>query len=265
MLGTHINFYYYSGTGNTLLVVKEMIKTFSTKGIQVKLYKIEDTDPKKIDISTPFGIAFPVAFQSTLPFVWNFLKALPRAEKTPVFMVDTMMAFSGAIVGPLKKVLIEKGYNCIGACEIVMPNNWLPKQINEEENEKKINNGLRKAREYTENLIEGNTSWGRIPFLSKGFYNICCNDFVMNRIALAEGRKITVDKDKCIKCGLCSKLCPVNNIDMKEYPEWHDSCELCMRCLSFCPVNAVIIPGKKFKQYRAVKAKEFTNKTLGEN
>jgi flavodoxin len=199
MLGRHINFYYYSGTGNTLLVVKEMIKTFSAKGIQVTFYKIEDTDPKKIDTATPFGIAFPVAFQSTLPFVWNFLKALPRAEQTPVFMVDTMMAFSGAIVGPLKKVLTEKGYNCIGACEIVMPNNWLPKQIKEEENGKKINSGLRKAREYAENLVEGNTSWGRIPFLSKGFYNICCNDFVMNRIALAEGRKITVDKEKCVK------------------------------------------------------------------
>ena len=87
----------------------------------------------------------------------------------------------------------------------------------------------------------------------------------MQRINLAEGRKIAVEKDKCIKCGLCSKLCPVNNIDMKEYPEWHNSCELCMRCLSFCPVNAVIIPGKNFKQYRAVKAKEFTNKTLGVN
>lgn len=80
---------------------------------------------------------------------WVIFVVFPRTEKTPVFMVDTMMAFSGAIVGPLKKVLIEKGYNCIGACEIVMPNNWLPKQINEEENEKKINNGLRKAREYT--------------------------------------------------------------------------------------------------------------------
>jgi len=111
MLGTHISFYYYSGTGNTLLVEKEMIKTFSIKGIQVKLYKIEDTDPKKIDIATPFGIAFPVAFQSTLPFVWNFLKALPRADQIPVFMVDTMMAFSGVIVGPLKKVLTENGYN----------------------------------------------------------------------------------------------------------------------------------------------------------
>ena len=258
MLGTHINLYYYSGTGNTFLVVKEMVKVFSAKGIQVTLYKIEDTDPEKIDSATPFGIAFPVAFQSTFPFVWNFFKALPRAEKTPIFMVDTMMAFSGAVVGPLKKVLTEKGYDCIGACEIMMPNNWLPKQINEEENRRKIDSGLRKARAYAENLVKNTTSWRRIPFLSKGLYAICCNNFVMERINLAEGRKITVDKDTCITCGLCSKLCPVDNITMKEYPEWHDSCELCMRCLSFCPVNAVIIPGKQFKQYRVVKAKDLT-------
>ncbi|MFA6848949.1 MAG: EFR1 family ferrodoxin [Selenomonadaceae bacterium] len=265
MLGTHINFYYYSGTGNTLLIVKEMIKTFSVKGIQVTFHKIEDTDPKAIDTTTPLGIAFPVAFQSTLPFVWNFLQALPKAKKTPVFMIDTMMAFSGAIVGPLKKILTEKGYNCIGACEIVMPNNWFPKQLKAEENGKKINNGIRKAREYAGNLIEGTTYWGRIPFLSKGLYYLCCNNFVMQRINLAEGRKIIVDEKKCIKCGLCSKLCPVNNINMKEYPEWHDSCELCMRCLSFCPVNAVIIPGKKFKPYRAVKAKELMGHPMDKN
>ncbi|AFA50069.1 EFR1 family ferrodoxin [Acetobacterium woodii] len=262
MFGTQINFYYYSGTGNTLLVVKEMIEIFSAKGISVTLHKIEETDPQKIDTTIPFGIAFPVAFQSTLPFVCDFFKALPRADKTPVFMVDTMMAFSGAIVGPLKKVLTEKGYDCIGACEIVMPNNWLPKQINEEVNGKKINSGLEKARAYAENLIKGNTSWKRIPFLSKGFYHLCCNHFIMERVNLAEGRKITVDQEKCIKCGLCAKLCPVNNIKMKDYPEWHKSCELCMRCLSFCPANAVIIPGKKFKQYRVVKAKELIKKNI---
>ncbi|ABX41764.1 hypothetical protein Cphy_1389 [Lachnoclostridium phytofermentans ISDg] len=93
MLGTQVNLYYYSGTGNTLLVVKEMIKIFSARGIQVTLHKIEYTDPKKIDTEKAIGLAFPVAFQSTFPFVWNFLKALPQTEGTPVFMIDTMMAF----------------------------------------------------------------------------------------------------------------------------------------------------------------------------
>ena len=41
LLGTDIDFFYYSGTGNTLLVVKEMAKVFSEKGINVTLHKIE--------------------------------------------------------------------------------------------------------------------------------------------------------------------------------------------------------------------------------
>lgn len=265
MLGSDINFFYYSGTGNTLLIVNEMIKIFSAKGIQVNLHKIEHTDPKKVHTGKIIGLAFPVAFQSTFPFVWDFFNDLPQTEGTPVFMIDTMMAFSGAIVGPLKKVLVSKGYNCIGACEIVMPNNWFPKKINDEENSDKFNNGLRKARVYAEELIDGKASWNRIPFLSKCLYHICCNDFMMKRINLADGRRITVNKDKCLKCGLCSRLCPVNNIEMKEYPVWHDSCEVCMRCLSFCPVNAVLIPGKEFKQYRAVKAKELLSENFGES
>ena len=253
-----IHFYYHSGTGNTLLIVKEMTRIFIDKGIHVKLYRIEDTNPNQIDPTTPLGLAFPVAFQSTFPFVWDFLNALPKAKGTPVFFVDTLMAFSGAIVGPLKKVLTEKGYDCIGSCEIVMPNNWLPKRIKTEENGEKIQKGLEKAKKYAENLIEGNTTWKRIPFLSAGLYHLCCNKFIMEKINLAEGRTITIDRIKCVSCGLCAKLCPANNITMYKYPEWNNSCQLCMRCLSFCPTNAVIIPGKTFQQYRAVKAGELT-------
>ncbi|EGW38167.1 EFR1 family ferrodoxin [Desulfosporosinus sp. OT] len=265
MLGSDINFFYYSGTGNTLLIVNEMIKIFSEKEIHVHSHKIEHTDPKKIDTGKTLGFAFPVAFQSAFPFIWNFINNLPQAKGTSVFMIDTMMAFSGAIVGPLKKVLISKGYTCIGAREIVMPNNWFPKKIDDEKNRKKINDGLEKARKYAEELIDDKASWNRIPFLSKGLYHICCNDLMMKRINLADGRRITVDKEKCLRCGLCSKLCPVNNIEMKEYPVWHNSCEVCMRCLSFCPVNAVFIPGKEFKKYRAVKAKELLTESSGES
>ena len=65
-----------------------------------------------------------------------------------------------------------------------------------------------------------------------------------------------MDKARCTKCKLCVKLCPRNNISMKEYPERRDSCEVCMRCICFCPVKAVFIPGKRSKQYQAVKAEE---------
>lgn len=256
MLGTHINFFYYSGTGNTYLVVKKMTEVFSARGIKVTLHKIEHIDPAEINTEETIGLAFPVAFQSTFPFMWEFFKALPRSESTPIFMVDTMMAFSGAMLGPLKKVLTSKGFKCIGAREIIMPNNWFPKKTNEEMNREKINKGLEIAKEFAEDLIEGKTSWGRIPFLSDGLYHLCSNSFMMNRVNLADGRRITLDKSKCTKCGICAKLCPKNNIIMKEFPEWLNSCEICMRCLSFCSTKAVLIPGKRFSRYRAVQTKE---------
>jgi ferredoxin/flavodoxin len=247
-----INFYYYSGTGNTELVVKKMAKTFRAGGIETNLFKIENTRPESVDISGITGLGFPVAFQSTFPFLWKFFKNMPHGSNNPVFMVDTLMSFSGAIVGPLKKMLTDKGYNCIGAREITMPNNFLPKIADPQKNMLKIEQGIAKAEEYASELLEGKTTWRRIPFLSKGFYNLCCNKFMMNSIISSFAKKINVNRDKCIKCGLCAAICPKQNITMPDFPKWHDSCELCTRCINLCPQKAVGITGKKFKKYKAV-------------
>ncbi|MCK5812489.1 MAG: EFR1 family ferrodoxin [Clostridiales bacterium] len=254
MLSNNIQIFYNSGTGNTYLIVKAMVEVFTNNQIEVKTYRIEKTDVSDINLDIPIGLAFPVAFQSTYKFVWDFFKRLPKSNGTPIFMVDTMQAFSGAIVGPLKKVLTEKGYDCIGANEIVMPSNLFNKNINKEKNEKIITKGIKNAKLYANQLIEGNTIWRRIPLLSDGLYKLCVNDFVLNIINKTYGKKITVDKEKCIKCELCVKLCPTKNIKMDEYPVWGENCQLCMRCLSYCPTEAVIIPNKTFKRYKAIES-----------
>ena len=251
-----IDIYYYSGTGNTLMVIREMGKVFEINGFAVNIQSIEDTDPTSIRTSTTIGLAFPVAFQSTFPFLWDFFRALPECNGTEIFMVDTMMSFSGAIVGPLRKTLKQKGYHCIGAEEIIMPSNWFPKNINKEKNDEKIQKGIYKARRFTLDLINGKAAWRRIPVLSDLFYRMCCNNYMMKNVNTAPGKKIKVDRDKCKGCGLCSRLCPVRNIEMDDFPQWSDKCETCMRCLSFCPSNAVYITNKNFTPYRAVKATE---------
>lgn len=79
-----------------------MRDVFTAKGLNVNLFHLEKSDPQKTNLSHTIGLAFPVAVQSTYPFVWQFIRNLPEAKGTPVFMVDTLAGFSGGIVGPLK-------------------------------------------------------------------------------------------------------------------------------------------------------------------
>ena len=129
-----IDLYYFSGTGNTLLVAKKMKEVFEKNNVQVSLKKIKDTDPTKINTNNTIGLAFPVAAQGTYQFIWEWIKRMPNVEstgketeytnETDVFMIDTMGLYSGGIVGPVRKILTKKGYKPIGAKEIIMPNNF---------------------------------------------------------------------------------------------------------------------------------------------
>jgi len=54
--------------------------------------------------------------------------------------------------------------------------------------------------------------------------------------------RISFDKEKCVKCRLCFKKCPVNAISMKPYPECeHKKCVQCLCCIEVCPHSAVYL------------------------
>lgn len=257
-----VDIYYFSGTGNTLLTIKKMKEIFEKHGIKTSVYKIEDSNPWKINLNRTIGLGFPVVGCSTHEFVWNFIKSLPQTNKTEIFMVDTLAGFSGGIVGPLRKIVEKKGYMPIGACEIIMPPNVFYIQ-DKKTCEKKIKKGLKKAEKYAESLIKGKSKWGRVPVLSDAVYYLSLLCLKITGTNLNQKLfYLSPDKEKCSKCGVCVKLCPINNIRMKEgeYPENLMQCQYCLRCTSFCPKQA--IPCKinyKGKTYQAVKAKVLLN------
>ena len=255
----NIDLYFFSGTGNTFLAVKKMQKTFEKNGINVNLYRIEDSDPEKVNLDHTIGLGFPIAELSTYDFVWKFMKSLPQTNGTEIFMVDTLAGFSGGIVGPLREIVKKKGYTPIGAKEIIMPPNFF--YIEDEETCKhKVEKGLVKAEEYANDIINGKSKWGRVPVLSDSLYAFSTGLLKLTEMELNQKLLyLSVDKERCNKCGTCVKLCPIDNIKMEEdeYPENLMQCEYCLRCTSFCPKGA--IPCKltyKGKIYRAVKANE---------
>ena len=55
----------------------------------------------------------------------------------------------------------------------------------------------------------------------------------------------------CIGCGQCAKLCPMNNVTLKDgKPVWGKACTHCMACICYCPVSAIEYGKKSVGQPR---------------
>ncbi|HRU06326.1 MAG TPA: EFR1 family ferrodoxin [Candidatus Brocadiia bacterium] len=250
-----VDFYVFSGTGNTLLVAQAMADVFRQRHVDVRLMRLEASDPAQADPSRCLGLAFPVACFSTYPFIWRFIERLPPGQATPAFMVDTLAGFSSGIVGPLKKLIRSKGYAPIAARQITMPSNYFPRRIDEAGNQAKRDRGCAKARDYAAAILDGRAKWRRLPLVSDLLCRLSRSKALVGWLH-AHGAALSADPAKCVRCGLCAKLCPVRNITLDPAPVFGMACELCMRCLAFCPKNAITFAGKTGPVYRAVKASD---------
>ena len=46
--------------------------------------------------------------------------------------------------------------------------------------------------------------------------------------------------ESCVGCGLCDKICPVNNIEIVDgKPQFLHHCDHCLGCLNLCPQDAI--------------------------
>ncbi len=85
-------------------------------------------------------------------------------------------------------------------------------------------------------------------------------------LALDKYYKITEisSDDSCTGCSLCTKICPVSNIDMMDnVPVFSNKCEKCLGCIHSCPTKSLRfkrMPKKPNFQYRhpKIKLKELT-------
>ena len=229
---------YFSGTGNSKFVAEQISKIINDSIISLNdLIKenetVKITDNEKIIIVTPtYGWRIP-------KIVENKILKFNKSFNNIVYFI---MTCGGEIRNAeiyLKKLCKIKGYNFMGCSEIVMPENYIAmfKTPGKEEAFKIIKKTLPKIEE-TANLIKDSkplpeTKCNFVGGIYSGPINKIFYDFFV------KDKKFYVT-DKCISCGKCVKVCPLNNITLtNKKPFWHNNCTHCMACICSCPSEAI--------------------------
>ncbi|MCD6396541.1 MAG: EFR1 family ferrodoxin [Spirochaetaceae bacterium] len=260
-----IDLYWFSGSGNTLFIARAIASFLGENGFEVNLKQIENTNPSTVDLNRTLGLAIPVAEQGTYPFIWNFIKNLPSPSEqsiknTDVFMVDTLMIYSGGIKGPVKKILQKKGFNLLGTKEIIMPNNLMKLRNQPDKDRIKMERGQIAVEGFARNLISGKAVWRDIPLYSDMMGSFSKMNSTWNMFR--NNFPLKVDNNICTRCRLCERICPVQswtyNKDKNEMEWLKSDCIYCLRCFSYCPVEAISYGKKNYLRHKALTAGAFS-------
>ena len=237
---------YLSGTGNTKHCVEKLENLIDDKSKCVPL-----EFPQIIDLLKEEDVIFlgyPTQFSNATFMVRDFIKknsSLWKGKK--VFCVNTMGLFSGDGTGCTARILKKYGAEILGGIQIKMPDSvcdskLLKKSI--EENRQIVKNADKRLEEVAEQIKNGKYPREGLSFIAhlKGFLG---QRLWFYRKTMGYTDKLKINDD-CNGCGLCSRVCTMKNIrikDKKAVPE--NKCTMCYRCISLCPQKAITLLGDK--------------------
>lgn len=262
--------FYFSGTGNTRWAAEYLAEHTNDKLLFIP-DEINGECKYTLAEGENIGFCFPIHGWQPPKIVREFIKKLSfdNAEGHYTYAVCTCGDTVGKAMSILDRDLAKHNLKADLEFSLQMPNTYVCLPGMDVDTKRsvdgkyywngvmakgialKVNTKLRIIRELTK---------GPLPILFTYVIGAFFNKFMIT------DKPFTVSDEKCIKCGKCAEVCPVNNIigGNGSKPEWkHDgSCTNCLACYHICP-NHAINYGKRTRkrgQY-TIDLKELNNTT----
>jgi len=269
-----IGIYYFSGTGNTAWVARQLAARLIDLGDEVTLTSCEhasalDVDPAAYDV---VGVAFPV-HASFAPLVFrDFLDRLPPGEGKPLFALTTAGYAAGDTAWYAAQPLQAKGYDPFLLANVKMGNNLhlpllSPLPVTPPEKMEPLLYRARAKIAQLANLIQQREPYEEGVGLTGRALGIVQRGLVERFEDLAF-KGFWAD-ETCTRCGWCVRHCPVHAIEMTETEvAFGDKCIICMRCYNFCPVQAIQLTeatrdAEKYRRYSGPEGKPYPADSVG--
>lgn len=234
--------FYFSGCGNS----KHVAETLTMQLNDTLVFIPEATRNGQFNYTLKdgeaLGFVFPIYSWAPPKLVLDFIKDLQLDTKPDyVYFVCTCGDNCGQTEKVFRKAVEGKGWKLSACLSLIMPETYIAMagfRLDTEENaQRKITQAdatlarlmprLANKERFSEMTV-GSFAWLKTNLVNPGF----------NRSALDDS-KYRVN-DKCITCGKCVQVCPLQNITLDDgHPVWHGHCTMCMACYHHCPTNAI--------------------------
>lgn len=236
--------HYFSGTGNSFLVARQLADTTADTLSRI----VPGTVPPLPEPEGRCGLVFPVYAWGAPMAVAEWLADFPENPdaRTPyIYIVLTCGDDIGRTDRLLRRLLHRKGWDVPAVFSVRMRNTYVclpgfdvdPLPVvreKEEEAERLLESvgGRIVCRERTgaADVVPGACPWLK-TYVLRPLFNLL----------LVSDRRFRVNRQTCIRCGRCAAECPLDNIRPAAdgTPEWRGVCTHCLRCYHGCPVRAI--------------------------
>lgn len=250
--------FYFTGTGNSYYVARRMAKTFSMNEITRITAKMDE--PSKIINNNTVCIVTPLYFGGLPVIVEKFIHDLDLESTKDVLLMVTRNFAPSWIDEQIKDIL---GNRLKGLYYINMPGNYLFEY--NPPGKEKANRKLEKADitidKIADDIKSGNLTIKKYDIFSKTFFKKFY-DYYKKRVLPVTDKKFKI-LGNCNACGLCKKVCPLDNIQIADKkPKWLGHCQECTACIHSCPKQAIQHGSKTVKRNRYIHPQIGTNELV---
>lgn len=249
-----VEIYYFSGTGNSLFIAKELQKRLPNSNL-IPIVSLMDQKTIKAK-GKIVGLIFPVHALTIPVVVKKFIDKTDFKSSEYIFAIATRFGTIFRGFEKIDRLLNKKGKHLSSHFIINMGNNEARHESYVVPTETEIlflEKAALKKLDFIQNVIKDKRVNKEIDtddtlyFRHHSIVNYLLEKTVLLGMDVSEyigGVNYFYVDSKCSGCGVCEKVCLSGKIKLTDKkPVWQRKvfCYMCFACLNFCPKNAIQI------------------------